>query len=66
MANGLPVVIPHGIGDDSALIRQNEFGVVVDDIDSIEKTDFSSLTSLMMIDRENGAHCEMGTSTSIL
>ncbi|HAW20742.1 MAG TPA: hypothetical protein DCX14_11210 [Flavobacteriales bacterium] len=54
MANGLPVVIPHGIGDDSALIRQNEFGVVVDDIDSIEKTDFSSLTSLMMIDRENG------------
>lgn len=54
MANGLPIVIPSGIGDDSALINKNEFGVVVEDIASIEKTDFASLTDLMMIDRESG------------
>ena len=54
MANGLPVIIPNGIGDDSDLIASNNFGVVVPDLDRIYETNFRQLDDMIGADRKNG------------
>ena len=54
LANGLPIIMPDGIGDDSKIIREKGFGVIIDDVSQIGKTDLSPLLSIINKDRITG------------
>ena len=47
IANGLPVVIPKGIGDDSEIIEEMGFGVALSDLNNIDKEGFKSIDRLI-------------------
>lgn len=50
-ANGLPVVMPAGIGDDSELVKSLNFGSVISDVSNIDPLVFKPIDSLIQKDR---------------
>jgi len=50
-ANGLPVIMPTGIGDDSALVPKHELGVVVEDFNRINEALFDKIDALIPSNR---------------
>jgi glycosyltransferase involved in cell wall biosynthesis len=49
LANGLPIVISRGIGDDSELIEKNNWGLVLD----FEKVSMDSINSILSLSRNS-------------
>ncbi len=54
LANGLPIIMPFGIGDDSDLITAHNFGVVVREMDQISPEIFDQIERLTSNSRLNG------------
>ncbi len=52
-ANGLPIVMPDGIGDDSEITRNQNLGVVVEDFDNIDRAVFDKVEVLRKSDRSS-------------
>ncbi len=50
-ANGLPIVMPDGIGDDSEITKNQNLGVVVEDFDKIDDAIFHKVDELRKSDR---------------
>ena len=51
-ANGLPIVMPYGIGDDSELVIKENIGAVIDDFDKIDDEIFKKIDRLRALYRK--------------
>jgi polysaccharide pyruvyl transferase WcaK-like protein len=51
-ANGLPIIMPDGIGDDSHLTKTHRLGVVIEDFSKISTDHFEELSSYFTENRK--------------
>ncbi len=52
-ANGLPVIMPTGIGDDSEIVENEKLGTSIPDFSKMDRSVFEPIDALMKLDRNN-------------